>query len=75
MTVNVDDKDLIFGPHLPARRAAEAYRKSVATTIPLPKVYQKLNMARVKQIAKLYDEVEHQPDDPIVVAAYQALCE
>jgi hypothetical protein len=74
-TVNIDSIDMTFGPHLPARRAAEAYCKFVGITLPFPKVYQKLNIPRAKNIAQLYDEMKHMPDDPVVIASYQALCD
>jgi len=73
-TVNVDGKDMTFGPYLPARRAAEAYCKSVGITLPFPRLYQKLDTTRAKQIAQLYDEAEHEPEDPTVIASYNALC-
>jgi hypothetical protein len=72
---SIDGKDMKFGPYLPARRAAEAYCRSVGVTRPFPKVHQKLNITRAKRIAELYDEAEHQPDHPTVLAAYKALCE
>ena len=69
-----DGKDMTFGPYLPARRAAEAYCKSVGITLPFPRLYQKLDTTRAKQIAQLYDEAEHEPEDPTVIASYNALC-
>lgn len=73
-TANVNGKDMTFRPYLPARRAGEAYSKSVGITNSFPKVYCKLNIPQAKAIAKLYDETEHQPDDPTAIAAYRALC-
>lgn len=74
-TVNIDGTEVTFGPYLPARRAAEAYCRSVGITLPFPKVYQKLNIPRAKQVAQLYEEMKHAPDDPIVLASFQALCD
>jgi hypothetical protein len=53
----VGDQMLTFGPHLPARRAAVAYCKSVGITIPFPKTYQKLNKERAQRIAQLYEDL------------------
>ncbi|KAH4182371.1 hypothetical protein HBI81_247910 [Parastagonospora nodorum] len=74
-TVNIDGIEMTFGPYLPARRAAEAYCRSVGITLPFPKVYQKLNISRAKQVAQLYDEMKHMPDDPVVISSYKALCD
>jgi hypothetical protein len=70
----VGDQMLTSGPHLPARRAAEAYCKSVGITIPFPKTYKKLNKERAQRIAQLYDDLVSTPDAHEVVAAYEAIC-
>lgn len=63
-----------FGPYLPARRAALAYCLSAGIKPDFPKAYRKLNIARSKKIAQLFNEMEHTPTDPLVEAAYAALC-
>jgi hypothetical protein len=56
-TVKVGNEKQTFGPHLLARRAAEAYCKSVCITIPFPKTYQKLNKVRARKISQLYEDL------------------
>lgn len=74
-TFNIDGTDMTFGPYLPARSATEAYCRSVGITLPFLKVYQTLNILRSKAVAQLYDEMKHAPEDPLVIASYQALCD
>jgi hypothetical protein len=62
-----------FGPNPIARQVAETYMANKpyrpATN------YGTINVERAKQIAKAYDEMKHEPNNPQVQASYKALAE
>lgn len=72
-TVNVDGKDVTFGPFEPARKSAESYAKSVGIDYKPPTDYVKVDASRAKRIAQAFEDLKHDPDNPQVRAAYQAL--
>ncbi|KAF2638387.1 hypothetical protein P280DRAFT_520397 [Massarina eburnea CBS 473.64] len=71
--IKVDGVYITFGPHLPARRAAEAYLRSIGKKPVFPRVYTKLNRDRSTRIAQLYEELQPTPQDQLTVSAYSAL--
>lgn len=61
------------GPHAPARQAAANYRRSAGIRTPEVRTYVKVNEAHAKRIAQAYQNMKHDPLDPRVKAAYDAL--
>lgn len=72
-TVKVDGRDVTFGPHLPARAAAEAYARKYGIDYRPPGAYVKVDPERSRRIAAAYADMPHAPQDPEVKAAYAAL--
>lgn len=56
-----------------AKDAAIAYRKAKGITAPEPTEYAKVDVPRAKRIAKAFDEMKHEPNDPTVKRAYHAM--
>lgn len=54
---------------------AEAYMQKAGKEYDPPAVYAEVNVAWAEEIAKLYGEMEHRPNDPEVKAAYDAMIE
>jgi len=72
--VDMGDGTLVrFGPNEEARRVAAAYMRSVGLPYHPPRVYVEVDIERAKRIARAYDEMKHDPNDPEVRAAYEAL--
>ncbi|MBA3757044.1 MAG: hypothetical protein H0X02_12840, partial [Nitrosomonas sp.] len=61
-----------MGAHPDIRDVADQYAKGVGLEYNPPQVYAPVDPERAKQIADLYDQAEHQPDDPAVKASYDA---
>ena len=72
-TVNVDGKPVTFGFHAIARRAAEAYAKLAGIVYQPSQTYVKVDPERARGIADAYEAMKHDPQNPEVKAAYQAL--
>jgi hypothetical protein len=61
------------GPHAPARQAAANYMRRHGLTYQPATSYAKVDPARAARIANAFEEMEHQPNDPHVAAAYEAM--
>lgn len=72
-TVTVDGQQVTFGPFAPARAAARAYAAAAGLPYNPPRTYEKVDPERAKRIAQAFDEMEHNPEDPAVKEAYEAL--
>ena len=72
-TIEVNGKQVEFGPLPAARKAAEDYAKRTGREYSPPRDYKKVNVERAREIAKAYDEMKHAPDDPKVKASYDAM--
>lgn len=64
-----------FGPLAPARAAAQRYATQANLPYAPPTKYAKVDAKRAARIAKAFDEMEHNPNDPEVALAYGALVE
>ena len=73
VTVSVDGEDVDFHAFKPAQDAALAYMKSAGLTYTPETVYHKLDKEQSTRLAKAYDEMAHEPNDPEVKAAYDAM--
>jgi hypothetical protein len=62
-----------FGPHLPARRAAGAYLQSIGDAVRFPRAYTKLDHARAKRIAQLFEDMQPSPNERETMQAYKAM--
>lgn len=71
--IKVDGIYVTFGPFEKARLAAEKYVKDVGLDYRPPTKYVKVDEKRASRIAKAYDEMQHDPNDPAVKASYEAL--
>lgn len=72
-SVKVGDRRIQFGPHAPARDAAYDYMAERGLRYEPPRQYAKVDTERATRIANAFDEMAHQPDDPVVRAAYRAM--
>jgi len=63
----------VLVPSYRIHNEAEEYKIRMGINKPAPEKYQKLNEGFSKQIAKAYEQMEHNPNDPEVAAAYNAL--
>lgn len=71
--VEVDGEKVEFGPHAPARDAADAYMKSTGREYTPPTKFIKVNPERATRIANAFTEMKHDPSNPEVKAAYRAM--
>lgn len=71
--VKVGDRRIEFGPFQPARDAAYGYMADRGLTYEPPRQYAQVDTARAERIAAAFDEMAHQPNDPVVRAAYRAM--
>lgn len=71
--VMVDGREVEFGPFEPARRAAEEYMRRAGLSYNPPRKYVKVDKARAVRIAKAFEAMPHDPRNPAVRAAYEAL--
>jgi len=55
------------------RKLAEEFKVMSGLTTPAPETMANVNPKRAKKIADAFDKMEHNPDDPKVKAAYDAL--
>jgi hypothetical protein len=61
------------GPFQPARDAAAKYMEDRGEPYDPPETYVKVNKERAARIAKAYEEMKHEPENPRVKAAYKAM--
>jgi hypothetical protein len=71
--ITVDGQRIIFVGFKPAQEAAAAYAKSAGLDYRPPTAYAKVDAVRAKRIADAFEAMPHDPQDPTVKAAYQAL--
>jgi ADP-Ribosyltransferase in polyvalent proteins len=71
--VKVDGKEVAFGPHIPARKAAVAYAKSAGIDYRPTGTYTKIDAAFSKRLADAYEAMKSNPSGPEVKAAYDAM--
>ena len=64
---------ITFGPYLPARQAAETYAEQAGIPYNPPKTYAKVDVARAERIAAEFDRMKHDPTNPEVKAAFDAM--
>ena len=62
-----------IGPFAPAREAAARYQKQRGSKRPEPRVFKRVNVTTAKRIADAYQNMKHDPLNPRVKAAYEAL--
>ena len=74
-TAKLGGKTVKIEPNLRARQAAADYMKKAGLPYNPPKSYVKVDVDRAKKIARLYDAMEHNPQDPEVKAAYKAMAD
>jgi len=73
-TVEVDGVDRQFGPSQAARDvAAEYYRDAFGRELPVVPLFVPVDRERATRIAAAYEEMKHDPNNPEVRAAYEAL--
>ena len=65
--------DVEFRPFRAAREAAREYMRRAGLEYIEIEDYAKLDINRATRIAREYERVEHNPNDPLVKAAYEAL--
>jgi len=73
--VTVDGETVEFAGFAPAQKAAEDYTSSRGLSYSPPKKYAKVDPQRASRIADAFEQMEHTPNDPEVVEAYDALIE
>ena len=71
--MNVNGKPFVQGPLGRAQRAAEAYMREAGLHYERPASYQKVDPERAVRIADAFDRMQHDPHDPRVRAAYDAM--
>jgi hypothetical protein len=71
--VKIGNKVEKVGPMPVARAAADAYREQSGIGTDRPTTYESINPARGKAIATAYDQMQHDPSNPAVKRAYDAL--
>lgn len=74
-SVKVGDTRIQVGPFAPARDAAYDYMASRGLAYQPPTEYAKVDVPRAGRIADAFEQMAHQPNDPVVRAAYDALIE
>ena len=67
------DQPLKAGPNLTVRDLASSYMRSLGKTHNPPKKYLKADPNRAKRIADAYAAMKHEPNHPLVKAAYDQL--
>jgi len=71
--VKVDGRDVTFGPFQPAREAAQRYAERAGIPHNPPTTYVKVDPERAKRIADAFEAMPHDPQNPDVKAAYDAM--
>lgn len=61
------------GPFMPARQAAEKYRRDNKITAAAPTAYARVDLDFAKRVAQAFEDMKHAPTDPQVKAAYAAM--
>jgi hypothetical protein len=74
-SVRVNGERLQLRPTPAARDAAFAYMASQGLQYEPPRQYAKVDVARAKRMADMFDQMQHAPDDPLVRASYRAMIE
>lgn len=72
-SVNVGGVSFAITPYLPARRAAVEYAREAGIQYDPARDYVAVDKERAKRIAQAYDEMRHDPHNPEVRAAYEAM--
>lgn len=72
-TVRVGTAEVAFGPHKVAREAAVRYAERAGIDYAPPRDYVEVSPARAKRIATAFEMMQHDPNNPDVRAAYDAL--
>lgn len=62
-----------YGPHEPAQEAARKYMEDAGLEYKPPKRYVEIDKNLSEKIADEYEKMKHDPQDPEVKAAYQAM--
>ena len=74
-TVEVDGKEVAFGPSGEARQVAREYAEEAGIPYSPPGIYVAINEETSQKIADTYEAMENAPNDPAVQAAYEALAQ
>lgn len=74
-TVKVNGEDVAVRPHLPARELARRYVESQGREYVPIREYVPVDEARARRIAGAYDAMAHDPQNPEVRRAYDAMVE
>jgi len=69
----VDGQKVFFHSFKKAQRVARAYMRDAGMAYNPPKQYVTVDPERSRRIAKAFDEMEHDPRNPVVRAAYDAM--
>ena len=72
-TVTVDGASVTFGPFAPARQAAADYMAKAGLPYAPATRYVEVDVERARRIADAFENMAHDPNDPRVKAAYDAL--
>ena len=73
VTVRVDGTPTIFTGYKPAQDVAEKYQQQTGIGETPISYYAPVNEKRAARIARAFDKLQHNPSDPEVAEAYQAL--
>lgn len=65
--------EVVMGPHRPAREAAARYKAKHGIKTPEVRTYVRVNPATGKRVADAYQHMKHDPTNPRVKAAYDAM--
>lgn len=71
--IKVDGVVREFGPFEPARDAARVYTEQAGLPYLPPSTYVKVDEERAKRIAQAFEDMPHDPTDPLVKASYDAM--
>lgn len=74
-SVKVNGETQKIAPFAPAREAAYDYMASRGLRYEPPTTYAKVDVQRATRVADAFDLMDHNPDDPLVRAAYSAMIE
>ena len=72
-TTRVGGEDVAFGPSRTAREAAVRYMREAGLAYNPPRVYVQVDTDRAARIAQAFEEMPHDPSNPDVMAAYDAM--
>lgn len=71
--IKLGDEYYTPGPNAKLKDAAKEYMASAGLPFDPPKTYQKVDPERATNIAKAFDDMKHDPNDPKVKASYEAM--